>query len=428
MRQRQDVRRCLTPAAEDRHVGMAEAVDRLELVADEEHLLRGPGTDEVDELRLETIRVLELVDHDRSETKLLCLPDLLVLTKELPGAQLEILEVESGLPVLCGGVGRRKPREDLLQELTVTRGELLERESVHRRSRLVEGCGSRTTRRRRAEGEQPLRGVGRLEEVESLPRARGLQVGHLRVGGERRGLCGELVDRILEALLEPGLEHEVEGSRTERVVDAHEHRPQPASAVRGEKLPAIGLVGGAELVERDGERLTLDHARLRLVEDAEARVDPGGEWIGGEQAPTETMDRRDPGAVEIAGEIGAIELEQTCPDPGTELAGGAIGVGDHEQRVDVEAVVDDRAGKSLDEHGRLPRSRTGRDEGLAAGIDCGLLLRIGCRERPRDGTHGRSLRHIRQRVHQVGHSPPRGSWRTSPPRIRSARATAVSRA
>ena len=74
-RQRQHLRRRLAAVAEHRDVGMAEAVDRLELVADEEQLLGRAGTQQVDEIGLEAVRVLELVDHDRAEAELLDLAD-----------------------------------------------------------------------------------------------------------------------------------------------------------------------------------------------------------------------------------------------------------------------------------------------------------------------------------------------------------------
>ena len=49
---------------------MAEAIDRLELVADREDFGEIVVRDEIDELALEAIRVLELVDHDHPEPKL----------------------------------------------------------------------------------------------------------------------------------------------------------------------------------------------------------------------------------------------------------------------------------------------------------------------------------------------------------------------
>ena len=75
-RQRQTLRRRLAPLAEHLDVGVPEAVDRLELVADEEDVARArPAAQQVDDVALQAVRVLELVDHDRAEPQLLGLAD-----------------------------------------------------------------------------------------------------------------------------------------------------------------------------------------------------------------------------------------------------------------------------------------------------------------------------------------------------------------
>jgi len=51
------------------------------------------------------------------------------------------------------------------------------------------------------------------------------------------------------------------------------------------------------------ERLASQNRALRIVELAEARVEPGGEGVGLQQAQAKAVDRRDPGAVELAGEV-----------------------------------------------------------------------------------------------------------------------------
>ena len=68
--EREQARRLRPALAEDLQVGVAEAVDRLELVADGEDLGEIGMRDEVDELALEPVRVLELVDHDHPEAEL----------------------------------------------------------------------------------------------------------------------------------------------------------------------------------------------------------------------------------------------------------------------------------------------------------------------------------------------------------------------
>src|SRR5205085_1442060 len=95
--QRQHPADLLTALLEDVDVGVAEAVDRLEFVPDEEELL---ACDQVDQLALEAIRVLELVDADLAEAQLLARADRLVVAKQVARAQLEILEVERRLAVL----------------------------------------------------------------------------------------------------------------------------------------------------------------------------------------------------------------------------------------------------------------------------------------------------------------------------------------
>ena len=266
--------------------------------------------------------------------------------------------------------------------------------------------------------EQALGQPGRLEQVEHVARRSPLQLGRLLVGGERFRLGQQLGESVVEALAHARLELELAPGRAQRVVDADEHRAQAAGPVGREQLPAVGLVGGAELLQGGVEGLALQHPRLRLVEHAEPRIDARGQRVGGEEPAAEAVNRRDPGAVEVTGEIGTVELEQARADPGAQLAGGAVGVGDHEQRVDVEAVVDDRAGESLDEDGRLAGAGARGDERRAACLDRGLLLRVRAAltliaQRPATwpgvAAHGRSLRHIRQRSHQPGQSPPRGS-------------------
>src|SRR5205823_12925667 len=101
------------------------------------------------------------------------------------------------------------------------------------------------------------------------------------------------------------------------------------------------LRGGARAEPREGlsERLGAQHGRLRLVELAEARVEPGRERVRLEEAGAEAVDGRDPGAVELAREVVAAPLGERRADPRPQLPGGAARVGDDEDRVDVEAPV-----------------------------------------------------------------------------------------
>ncbi len=100
-RQRQADGGSFTTRAEDADVRVPEAVDRLELVADEEDVGRaGPTAQEIDDVALQAIGVLELVDHDRPEAQLLRLADRVVFAQELAREQLQVLEVERRLTLL----------------------------------------------------------------------------------------------------------------------------------------------------------------------------------------------------------------------------------------------------------------------------------------------------------------------------------------
>ena len=120
LRQREDRRRRRAALTEDRDVGVAEAVDRLELVAHDEQIAAVVGRQKVEQLGLQAVRVLELVHHDRAEPLPLPLANGLVVTQEVARAELEILEVEGRLAVLRVCVRERERREQLLEELAVS--------------------------------------------------------------------------------------------------------------------------------------------------------------------------------------------------------------------------------------------------------------------------------------------------------------------
>src|SRR5205823_1803041 len=125
-RERKTLCRRFAPLAEDRDVGMSEPVDRLEFVTDEKDVARAV-TEQVDQVALQAVRVLELVDHDRAETKLLRLAHLLVVAEQVAREELQVLEVEGRLALLRGRVLGGEEIEQLLQQLAVARCQLLER-------------------------------------------------------------------------------------------------------------------------------------------------------------------------------------------------------------------------------------------------------------------------------------------------------------
>ena len=103
------------PLAEDRHVGVAEAVDRLELVADREQVV---ALEHLEHVELEPVRVLELVDHDQPEA----LGPALAAGgrrgvagggEQVADAELEVLEVEPGAGGLRLRVGGAEAGEQV---------------------------------------------------------------------------------------------------------------------------------------------------------------------------------------------------------------------------------------------------------------------------------------------------------------------------
>ena len=71
---------------------MPESVDRLLGVADREQV---PARDRLDQLELDDVRVLELVDHHVGKPGAVALPQPRLPGEELPGQQLEILEIDA---------------------------------------------------------------------------------------------------------------------------------------------------------------------------------------------------------------------------------------------------------------------------------------------------------------------------------------------
>ena len=364
-------------------------------------------------------RVLELVDHDRAQPPALALTDLLVVAQQIPRVQLEILEVERGVAVLGRPVGLGEGLQQLLQEIAVAPCELVERSSLDPRAGLLVG--------REALARTTLGGVaGEVEQFfgdrrgsEQLEHARDRLVRAL-VQQALRGVA-----QLLEPLgkLRPPRQLELERTPggTKRLEGAGDHPPQAARAVGREQSQPLAVLISAEHRQRLVEGLALDDPRLAVVQHAVARIDPGRERMGLEQPVAETVDGRDPGSVERAGEVVPAELEQSRANARGELAGRALRVRDDENRLDVEPPVADGAHVALDQHCRLSRPGAGRDEDDAGRLDRRELLGVG--RRPQ----ARLTRHIDHRSHQDGQGkPPFGSCSTSPSRIRSTSAVARS--
>jgi hypothetical protein len=159
---------------------------------------------------------------------------------------------------------------------------------------------------------------------------------------------------------------------------------QAFEVVGGDGLLAGRVGAGEELGEGGIEGLAGGALGLGLVEDAEARIDSGGDRMGGEDPVAEAVDRGDPGAAHgreeprgadrggarpggAAGEIGA--------DAGAQLGGGLVGEGEGEDGVGGDALVDDEAGVALDHDPGLAGAGAGLEQDVVgARLDRRALL------------------------------------------------------
>ena len=98
--------------AEDADVRVAEAVDRLQLVAD--HELRRAG-EEVEELDLERVGVLELVDEHPLEALAQRVADARRVAEQVAGQQLEVVEVERRPRALARRVRAAVARQEVVE-------------------------------------------------------------------------------------------------------------------------------------------------------------------------------------------------------------------------------------------------------------------------------------------------------------------------
>ncbi len=398
---------------------MAESVDRLELVSDEEEVV---SCNEIDQLALETVRVLELVDEDRAEPEAGPFSNGLVLEEEVAREKLQILEVDRRLALLRAAIRALERAQELLEQSPVASCNGVESRPLDGLEGLGQGVGSRSRVSRGSprdaelgQVEEGLRLGGLAEGLEGSLRRRARRMIRWKLCQELLGGPPRLSHASIQVRLFPGGQLERQPGRPEPLVYPDEHRGEAPRAVRGEQPQTVGATIRHELAERLGEGLGPDDPRLALVEDPEARVEPGLERVRAQQARAEAVDRRDPGAVDLACEIAPPELTESLADSLLQLPGGSFRVRDHENRSRPETAIARRANVSLDEHRRLARPSTGRDEDDAGLLDCRELLGIDRRRR----AHGRSTRHIAQLLHHAGHpSVQRGSWRTSPARIR----------
>jgi hypothetical protein len=407
-RQGVQARRPLTPLAEDFEVGVPEAVDRLELVADGEDLAVVRMRDQVDQLALQTVRVLELVDHHSAEAEPGRFPHRVVVAQQVSCSELEVLEVDDRLASLRRRIRLAEALEQLLQELTVVGRELFEGGPLGRLPRVLERGSASPFARERREVDKAFGSRAVPENVEQLRGVPPLGRRRARVVRESLRLTTQRPHRVARARALAELENEVASGRAQRLVHACQHSPQAVRPIRREKPQALRIAARAELLQRSVEGLTAEHRRTGVLELAEPRVEAGRERMGAEQSGAEPVNRGDPGTVELAREVRSAALTKGRTDSRPQLTGGLAGVRDHEDRLDVDAPLADGADEALDENRRLARSGAGGDEDRPVLLDGRDLLLVEPCDRLHD-RHARATRQIGHRSHQGGHPSPFGS-------------------
>ena len=412
------------PGAEDADVGVPEAVDRLRLVADREQVV---ALERLQHVELQPVGVLELVDHDQAEPLRPAAAGPGVGREQVAHVQLEVLEVDARPRRLGGGVRAGEAVEQVVEQREDRAGVvvgarrvevdpgvaiggarlLLERLGPGRELGGIERArrGHVASRRRqrvdRLQGvERARRGcvatrrgepVDRLEGVErgGDPRAVRRRGPDRRGRGRRRGAQGGRVGgrpgrRELQA-------RPASSAAAQRGVGARDHGLEVA-AVDGRDVHRRRAVRRRPVLERRLERGRGDPPRRALVEHGEARVQPGRERVGAQDARAEAVDRADPGRVDRPGVLVLAQLREPPPDPLAQLRGRLLREGQGENRADRDAVEPHRLDEALDHDGGLARARArGEQRGAVAVADGRPLLRreAAGRRRGRGGGGGR---------------------------------------
>ncbi len=338
--------------------------------------------------------------------------------EQVAGQELQVLEVERRLALLRRGVLGGEEAEQLLEQVLVARRRQLESRLLDLLAGILEARGPRSLGPERSRDRSAPR-ASRADRALPAPKRAWFSVApgssSRHCAASRRAASASSRSRRLA-----DLEHERPAGRAQGLEDAGQHLPQPRAVRRSRAAGAAPDRFAAQ---------NAASARSNASPRITAPCSSSSSWKRGSIPTANGCARRSlaqkPWMVEIhapsssRASSGRPRVDERRPDPGAQLASRLARVGDHEHRVDVEPLLADGADEALDEDGGLARAGAGRDEDLAARLDRRDLLLV---------HQGRPTRHIVQRSHHEGHSPPFGSCATSPARIRRAAVSACPRA
>ncbi len=377
--------------AEDLDRRVTKAVDRLELVADDERLA---PVEPPQQPHLERVGVLELVHHDPLEAVRPGVPERGRTVEERAHGELEVVEVHRRAGALgrCVGVGvapeqlAEQPDRGGAGAVPAGCGVALERLQVGAARLGVEGLGPSRREGGRLEGAQG-RGDGPGEHLVAPGerRARTLHHRALEALQARRGGGARGAERrpqrggVLE-LRRPGqLGARVAGA-AQRVVDAEHGRPEAVHPVGGDKVERLVAGRRGRVPEEVGDRPLEGRlpqlAARGLVEHDERGVEARRHRVGAQHPRAEAVDGAHRCCLGVLGQATTAHPEQPGADPRPQLARRLLGERDREHPPGVDPVVGDEAHEALDEHRGLAGSRVGGEQ-QRAGAPADRLLLLG---------------------------------------------------
>jgi hypothetical protein len=136
------------------------------------------------------------------------------------------------------------------------------------------------------------------------------------------------------------------------------------------------MAGLDQLLEGGVERAPGEPVRLRLVDHAEAGIEPRRGRMGGEEPAAEPVDGRDPGPLgRVKRLTQGLELRsrgllgsfgQSFTHPAAQLVRRPLGEGEGEDLLDPDLGIERGGAEAIDQDGRLSGSRPGSQEDIAA--------------------------------------------------------------
>ena len=279
--QRRGPARCLqarATRAEDLHVGMAEGVDRLQLVTDRAGVV---ARHQLEQLELQGVRVLELVDHDALEALAVAGGDPGLAGQQVARQQLEVVEVDAAASALGRRVGVGVAPQQLVDERQRRDGEAIgQRRGVSLAGRAVGVGGGRLQGVRGAPDLRALRVDGRAgleraaadgerlaRRVDGRPGARAGELGREgRARAVELGARGVEIGRAPRRQRRPRLP-----ARAQLVVGGDDHPLQAIDRVAGREVERVGARRGQEVGQRGLEGLALGRAPVGGIEHARSR-------------------------------------------------------------------------------------------------------------------------------------------------------------